>query len=213
MIKVFIAIYTNKVKQYCDVEFFEHIDNLTYHNKEVHIIDNTIDIDYFDRLSSIVSNNYDIYHTYIPREPVATQFHRNVCESVNFLRDKFLQSDCSHFLIIESDVMVPPNTIELLIEVIDMAEIIGGIYYHGYHPSECFDDNFNDLVYPSCTILSGCTLYSRKLIEQVKFRFDENYLAPFPDAFMSLDASNLGFKVANYCKIKCTHKCGRSGEL
>lgn len=212
MNKVFVAVYTNKVKSYCDEELISSLKNLTYPNIEFHIVDNTIGLEYHNRLKSIVPSDWQVTHLNISEDPKHTQFHRNVYESVNFLREEFLKSSCDYFLIIESDVIVPSNTIEMFLEVKDKADLIGGLYYWGYHKDKWFvSDEF--VIPTDQTILSGCTFHSRRLLEEVVFRYDENNLAPFPDAFMSIDTSGKGFVVGNYCKIKCKHLPGRSSNL
>lgn len=207
----FIAVYTNQVKKYCDQQFFRALGKATKEkNCIVTIVDNSQDKEYSLRLlenmeewlghDEFVVDKIDI--DYFPKE---TLFLRSVTESVNYLRGTFLQSKgYEKFIIVESDVIVPENLISLFEEVKDQADIIGGIYYIGWHNHLLFDLAVTDLV-PTSHVLSGCTMYDRKLIEHIPFRWDPADTGEFPDSNISKDALMAGFRLANYAKIKCLH--------
>ena len=115
-----------------------------------------------------------------------------VLDSVNFLRDKFLQSSCKYFLIIESDVVPPIDCLERFEEVIDSADIIGGIYYRGHHKDEWFNEDHKELI--DSVVYSGCTLYKRNVIEQIPFNLDYNNLGMFPDITFSITNESLSLQ-------------------
>jgi len=213
MSKFFIAVYTHEVKSYCDVEFFTNILKFTSKDYALHIVDNTEHEGYANKLKNICDNLClkvdSITHLNIPPNPHNTNFHRKVRDSVNLLRDKFLESDCEYFLIIESDVITPSNVLEKFLDVINKADLIGAIYYRTIHKDEWFNPEHCELI--STNVFSGCTLYKRNVIEKIAFRIDETDLASFPDSNMSLDANRSGFKTALYTGIKCEHahsSCG-----
>jgi hypothetical protein len=202
----FIAIYTNECKNYCDQQFFQNLFRSDIGDASVHIVDNSIDGVYADNLKKIISplsNNYNIYHIVVSRADRNMLFLRNVTDSVNYLRDIFLKTQCKYFVILESDVIPPANWLQSFLEVIDKASIIGGIYYAGMHPQEMFDSN-DKFVYTDF-VLSGCTLYKREVIERFSFYWSNNVPGAFPDGFMSAEARNAGYKLADYSKIKCQH--------
>jgi hypothetical protein len=121
----------------------------------------------------------------------------------------FLESNYKYFLIAESDVILPPNTIATLIENIEtMPEdtgAVGALYYEGFH-----DYNKTGIQYTN-HVLSGCTLYKRSMIEKYPFRYQEDYLQAFPDALICIDAIN-EYKYYNNHDIKCKHAHTSSGS-
>lgn len=205
--KVFVAVYTNKVKSYCDVQFFNALQN-NISKEQIYIVDNTNDSGvYTSQLKNII--DCSIINLDIPEQPEATKFHRKVAESVLYLRDIFLKSDYKYFLIVESDVILPANTIDTLLENIEALPedtgAVGALYYEGYHNYELMGLQYTNHV------LSGCTLYKRSMIEKYPFRYQEDYLQAFPDAFICIDAIN-EFKYYNNHQIKCVHAHASNGS-
>lgn len=199
--KVFVAVYTNKVKRYCDAEFFTALQN-NISGEHIHVVDNTNDGGtYAAELKNIINSKL-LINLDIPEQPEHTKFHRKVAESVLYLRDIFLQSDYKYFLIVESDVIIPPNTIDTLLQNIEsMPEdtgAIGALYYEGFH-----NYSLKGLQYIN-HVLSGCTIYKRSMIEKYPFRYQEDYLQAFPDALICIDGIN-EFKYYNNHDIICKH--------
>jgi len=211
--KYFIAVYTNEVKDYCDHQFFNNLYQIS-RGLPVFIVDNTIGDAYYNRLQNgCLQNgftNFTIYHIDVPKHPKESQFQRNVCESVNFLRDVFLkQTDLPYFLIIESDVVSPVNLLnsfENSITRLNVEDphwgIVGGLYYQGFHNYK-FDSTHTSLE-RTAHCLSGCTVYKRALVEKYPFRFDPSNLGPFPDAWICYD-SGKEYSLWNEHQIKCDH--------
>jgi hypothetical protein len=204
---IFAAVYTNKVKSYCDVEFFNALQN-NISTDDIYIVDNTNDNgNYANELRNIIDCN--IVNVDIPEEPNTTRFHRKVTESVLFLRDTFLKYNYKYFLIAESDVIIPPNTIDTLLENIETLPsdtgAVGALYYEGYHNYGLTGIQYTDHV------LSGCTIYKRSMIEKYPFRYQEDYLQAFPDAFICIDAIN-EFKYYNNHELKCKHAHSSNGS-
>lgn len=226
--KFFIAVYTNQVKDYCDKEFFEALYKASK-GQDVHVVDNTLGWDYFEKLTSLENfENFTVHHIDVDEEPKISQFQRNVCSSVNYLRDLFLRTNHQFFLIIESDVIVPENLLQLFTEAdhyLNLRKLgtivyerdgkvvnhelkrhgaIGGIYYDGFH------DKYLTGLQETNHVLSGCTLYTSHLIEKYPFRYDENNLGAFPDALISYDAKQ-DFSLWNDHRIQCKHKHTKHG--
>ena len=82
-----LSTYTHEVKQYCDERFFERF--CSYDCSKM-IVDNSQGLEYTERLMKLI-NDKDVYHIDVPREPQKTRFLRNVTDSANHVRDKFLQ--------------------------------------------------------------------------------------------------------------------------
>ena len=159
---MFIAVYTHKIKEYCDVRFLENLKKLT---GQIHIVDNTRGEEYFERLKSFGVGK--VYHLNIPQHPLRTQFLRNVCQSVNYLRGIFLKTNLQHFFIVESDVLPPADASErFLTHIRDLEEneinwgCIGGKYYFGWHRIH------KKGYWKRGHVLSGCTVYRREAIQK-----------------------------------------------
>lgn len=215
--KVFIAVYTNKVKSYCDEKFFNNLKNLSYNNQELYLVDNSEDFQYVDRLAEI-SSCKTIDRIQIDLDPKDTLFLRRVTGSVNYLRSEFLKTDSKYFIIIESDVLVPSNLIEQLlisIEEIEKEEekpwgVIGGLYYKGFHDYSLVG------IQKTHHVLSGVTLYKREVIEKYPFRWSHDNLGAFPDAWICFDVNKDGdYLLYNDHRITCEHlhdSTGRRGH-
>lgn len=213
----FVAVYTNECKAYCESEFFGRLKEITDGTGAcVSIVDNSLGEAYYNRLCELVKSlgftvPVKVQHIDVDRTDRKTLFQRNVTESVQLLRDEFLASDKSYFVILESDIY--PKDVNLFnnfLEVVEKADIIGGMYYIGWHKPEAFDPNENGL-HPTHHFLSGCTLYKRKVIKKIPFRWSTDNVGAFPDAWMSVDAGKKGFVLADYWKIKCDHMMNDRG--
>lgn len=213
----FIAVYTNECKSYCDERFYKRLREITDgRDCQVHIVDNSLDESYFKKLQKMMIEleftcPVKVEHTKVSRDDSRTLFLRNVTDSLKILQDAFLKSDNQFFLILESDVY-PKNDdlLECFLEVSRQADIIGGIYYSGFQTPEDFQPESKSLI-KKAHILSGCTLYKRKVLERFKFRWSYDNLGAFPDAWMSHDAGKC-YILADYQKIKCDHMTKPSGS-
>lgn len=213
----FVAIYTNACKTYCDREFFGRLRELTARSDiQIGIVDNSVGEDYFERLKALISElkftvPVNLMHIDVDREDRETLFQRNVTESLIELRQQFLKSDKLFFVTLETDIYPKAdNLFELFEDVIDDADIIGGIYYIGWHNVEAFAPGADGL-HETHHVLSGCTLYKRKVIEKIPFRWSRENLGAFPDAWIAHD--NHGrFRQADYWKIQCKHMTTATGS-
>ena len=182
--------------------FFDNLLSCDIEGADIQIVDNSVTEDFSIELSEKIGRN--VHHINVSRYDPSTQFLRNVTESVSYLREMFLKTDKKYFVIVESDVLPPKNFLDLFMEVIDDADIIGGVYYAGIHRQELFE---NDIFEETPHVLSGCTLYKREVIEKIPFRWGTDNLGAFPDAWICYDTGRKGnnFRLANYSKIKCGH--------
>ncbi|MCP4648795.1 MAG: hypothetical protein GY853_01765 [PVC group bacterium] len=200
---VFIAIYTNKCKEYCDQRFFSNLFSSNLNHASVNVVDNSSDIEYTKKLEKICEDKANVYRIDIDEKRKDVRFLRNVTESVLLLREKFLEGNWKYFIILESDVLPKDNEwLTSFMEVTDEADIIGGLYYMGFHDPGLWQGEIR--VVPTHHVLSGCTLYKREVIEKYPFRWSEENLGAFPDAYICFDAGN-EYRLANYTKIVCDH--------
>lgn len=200
--KYFIAVYTNEVKDYAVSEFFKNFDQF----KIGGIVDNSLNKEYHKKL--IAYSDLPVYHLDVPYEPRKTLFQRNVSQSVNFLRDKFLLTNCKYFLILESDVIVEKNLLEKLENSISKLPsdwgALGALYYEGFH------DYKKNGLQETNHVLSGATVYKREAIEKYAFRWSLDNIGAFPDAWWSIDAKK-EYSLWNDHDIKLIHLHSSNG--
>ncbi|MDD3089974.1 MAG: hypothetical protein PHT95_08555 [Candidatus Omnitrophica bacterium] len=207
---VFIAVYTHQCKSYCDKEFFGNLFASDIGSASVAIVDNSLDADYFHTLYDRYNMHAYVDHIIVNRGDSKTQFVRNVEASLYGLRRMFLGGDYEYFIILESDVKPKDKMwLHYFIEVVDQADIIGGLYYEGFHAPDMWQGPSR--IISTHHALSGCTLYKRSVLERFAFRSVAENPGVFPDALMCLDAREAGFKIANYTKIQCTHLVDNHG--
>lgn len=207
--KYFLVSYTCDRKNYCDKEFIENLEALAGDNP-VLIVDNTSDDGtYFERLKTL-AKTAEICRKEVPAQPAGTRFQRSVADSVNYCRQRFLESDCHHMIIVESDVIPPIDLLDRFTEDIDHLDnrlflgperpwgILGALYYPGFH-----DYNLTGLE-KTHHVLSGCSVYNRTLLRKYPFRYSEENLGAFPDAWICVDAG-WEFSLWNDYNIHCKH--------
>lgn len=202
--KFFVVSYTNVVKDYCDKQFFKRFNDVATGHLSL-VVDNTPGRKYFDRICKLTPY---AAHIDIPQEPKGSLFQRNVTNSVQFCREKFLESDCDVMVVLESDVIPPVDLLKCFAERIYNLEhveqgllpwgAIGGLYYKGFH------DFSLEGLHEVGHVLSGCTVYSKALLTKYPFRFDPGNLTAFPDALICADAGG-EFSLWNDHDIYCEH--------
>lgn len=203
---IFLCTYTSFNKSYCDEQFFKRFNELGIKNSC--IVDNTNNETYYEKLLKRYTKDL-CFHINVSTEPKRSVFQRKVYESVNKCREEFLKTNCKYFLIIESDVIPPIDLIDHFekdIEFLNQAEsfsekswgILGALYYNGFHNYDLKG------LQKTNHVLSGCSLYKRELIEKYPFRYDENNLSPFPDAWICFDSGN-EYSLINDHNIICDH--------
>lgn len=127
--KVLIFSPTYEGKEYCREKFVEHVNNISYPNKEFIMIDNSEGMDYFNKLKADgvpvhkVSRNDDLWET--------------LAASQNYARNYAINNDFDYVLSLESDVFPPADIIQKLMR--RFKPIVGGWYMlGGFHR---LDDN------------------------------------------------------------------------
>jgi len=208
---VFIAIYTHECKAYCDDRFFENLLNSNTGDAKIMVVDNSDSDNYVKSLTSRFGNKIEFRHIIVGRDTPKVQFQRNVTESALHLRECFLKDEkYKYFIIMESDVLPEdPEWISEFMKVINKADILGGLYYFGFHAADLWVGE--PRIEPTHHVLSGCTVYKREIIEKFPFRWSYENIGAFPDAWISYDVNKYNetaekkYILANYTKIRCRH--------
>ncbi len=181
---VYLALYTNKVKAYCDKRFFYNVEQICKRGGITKglVIDNSYKETYAPELKQMTE--FPVYRIIVT--PGEYQFQRNVAESLMVLRQGFLKTKCEYFFILETDIIPPVNIVGHFMSYwkdYPEAGILGAHYYKGFH-------SFTNVIEKTHHVLSGCTMYRREVIEKYPFRIDlEANAGAFPDAWISYDLS------------------------
>jgi len=220
MVKVLVGCPTSETHKYCFKEYLEAVNNLTFKNKKILLVDNSKTTNYFN----FIKNN--------GMDAIKTQYTESardrIVRSRNILRDIVLKEDYDYYLSLEQDVIPPKDAIERLLE--HKKDIVSGVYFSriksltdkkvkvlpllwtwkegSNNPYSMTDidlalvmnNNFIKIKY--CGL--GCLLISRKVLEKVKFRYDEKY-PTFDDLHFCQDARGNGFEIYVDTSVKCKH--------
>lgn len=116
---IFTTIYEGK--DYCLNTFLEHCSKLRYPNKRHIFVDNSKTDEYSKKLKGMGLEVYHVERGNNTREALA--------RSSNFARNMALEEGYDYLMSLESDVMVPPETIEGLLTW--GKDVVTGLYYIG----------------------------------------------------------------------------------
>lgn len=201
----FVCTYTVQAKAYCHRQFYDRFKEIAAGNPAL-IVDSTPGNRYLSQLTKEAKAMPQCAVVHL-RVPVQQEFfHRSVTAGANACRDKFLSTDAKYMFVIESDVIPPPDVIarfEADIAHLDERRenwaVLGGLYYAGFHKYELRG------LQRTHHVLSGCTIYRRELVEKQPFRYSHENMRAFPDAWICVDAGNMGYTVWNDHEIRCDH--------
>lgn len=156
--KILVACPTHEVKEYAFQRWINCVKNLTYPNYDIYVSDNSPNDDFMNH-----------YKDQIPMERIdTTDIESLMVKRLNYsyeaIRQQFLEGNYDRLMIIESDVITPPDIIETLIGWGKDGDWISHAYPTRDNPKE---DAIQGL---------GCSLFSRRLMEQYDFQsFEDNY--------------------------------------
>ncbi len=116
-----LACPINSRKDYVIIEYFENIRNFTYPNIQYFFCDNSQDETYHLKLMA----EYGFEIDYVsPKHLTASMY---MCNSFNKILKKFQESDCTHLLFVECDLLPPPTIIERLLS--HNKQVVGVPYF------------------------------------------------------------------------------------
>jgi GT2 family glycosyltransferase len=120
--KILVGISTYKGMEYCSERFLEGVEKLTYPNKEILIIENSEDDEYFNKLKKekgIVLIKDDTFE----KEKI-----KRVVSSRNKIIDYAIKNDWDYIFMLDADVLAPEDAIEQLLDC--NKDIVSGIYFN-----------------------------------------------------------------------------------
>lgn len=200
--KILIGCVTYEGKEYLLERFAERLKELTYENKEILFVDNSQTDDYMNKIKSLGFNCI--------KSPWNERSKIRLTNAQNLLRDKFLEGDYTHLLMLEQDLIVPKNYIEQLLE--HDKDVVGGWYYITQIPRPCLCREWTlvDMKFcPRVPLMQdlgkkrlmkcfsgsfGVSLIKRKVLEEIKFKVYQRF-TQHSDTWFYFDCEKKGFEV------------------
>ena len=204
MEKILIGIPTSDKKNYCWKEFSEALKGQTYGNMEILFVDNSK-----DQHNRHFIRKQGFECAYI--NPRGKDIKQVMAESHDLLRQEAIKRNADLFHV-ESDIILPPMTIETLLS--HQKDIIGFPYFIGFGKEtrlmvqvmEEYGNNKN-VIYPDDIMLMdgtvkpffhiglGAILIANYILPKFKFRYNKNNETLHPDTNFAEDMFRLGHTV------------------
>ena len=225
--KVLVGCPTADAYAYCLDEYAKRVNELSYKNYDVLIVDNSKDDKYMEQIKRHGFN--------VLKGPCLDDVRERVIYSRNMIRDYFLKNGYDYFLSLEQDVIPPKDVIERLIR--HKKEAVSGVYYKHFHITYKYKGKpikTSKKIMPLiCTLLPGmegtdkahlcstkdvegdrffqirgaglgCLLMHRSILEKIKFRTDIER-GTFDDLCLSNDLYHNKIPMYVDTSVKCKH--------
>lgn len=131
-------------------DWIDSVNGLNYPDYEIRQFDNSPTEDFMSR-----------WKHKVPMEHIKVESpfsYERICKTMERMRLYFLDSDADYWLNIESDIIVPPDTIQTLLDFGDFDWIS-----HMYAPRGYVKRTMGHF---------GCALFSRRFMEKIDFNFE-----------------------------------------
>ena len=211
--------------EYCIDEFIEAVNDISYDNCKLIIIDNSKDDSYQEKLRKKGLE--------VKKLPHREEVREMLIEGHNLLKHIALKEGYDYLFILDQDVIVPFNILKRLLE--HKKKITTGLYYNFFNvkypsPQGMIEKNnvLMPVLYKQGSELSkvkqfspeevrepqlletrqcgtGCLLIHKDVLKKIEFRYvkDNN---TFDDTWFCLDAIKAGFKIFCDTSMKCKHR-------
>jgi hypothetical protein len=160
--KILIACPNHEVKEYSFQRWIDNVKSLTYPNYDIFVSDNSPNEDFIKR-----------WKNQVPMERIDTKGMealgvKRQNYSMEQIRQKFLNGDYERLMVIESDIIPPPNVIEEMMKWGKDSDWIS----HAYPARDGGDPDEQKIQG------IGCSLFTRRLMEKYDFMsLEDNYMA------------------------------------
>ncbi len=218
--KVLVFTVTYSGKDYVYEEFCKYVKDLDYPNMRHIWIDNSNDDgEYYKKL---LSDGHEVYH--VER---GNSSREALTRSQEFARKIALDENYDYLMSIESDILFPPNIIQILMG--RSKEVVGALYMIG--PPEnrwpcvtiakkdeitgltgsrlLYKEEFPEFQKKQLIAVNGCglgcTLIEKKVIEKISFTYYPD-LKGHSDIFFSNEVWKKGMRVFVDTSVICDHK-------
>lgn len=219
MEKIFVSTCISQKKDYCADRYFTHIRNLTYPNKKFYFVDNSSDPMYHIE----IMNQYGVEVDYCSPKGLSNVMYHT--KSMNQCLQKFMESDCDAWMMIEEDNFPPLDIIEQLLAhdklivaapyfintgkdsillIGEMENTYGEQTNRFYTWKEDFK-NFDGKLKSTEIVGHGCTLIKRIVLQDYSFYCNERAMA-HADTMFSFDMHEQGIEMFVDNSIICEHQ-------
>ncbi|MBI2564635.1 hypothetical protein HYV79_01450 [Candidatus Woesearchaeota archaeon] len=223
MVKILLGCVTYDGHNYCLSEFLQHLQNIKIIH-DVLFVDTSKTVDYANFLRE---KGYSVTHLDQKKDS-----YENIVEGMNALRKECLVKNYDYLFSVESDVLIQPNSLALLLS--RNLRLVGGVYltkYLCHYPTPKgiikkwevrpvadkyikvgeqlttqplqLKEVLPDQLLKVASIGMGCTLIHSSVLKHIAFRF-----APEEgthDSLFCLEASKKNIPAILDTSVKCTH--------
>lgn len=221
--KVLIVTCTISWKMYCWSEFVRQVVRQTFKEFDWLIIDNSETEENARMIAKYMQGqtvfNYEVQHLKPDSHPIKIR----MADYLNIARQKVLDGEYSHLLVLEQDIMMPLDCIERLIK--HNVPVVCALYHYNTNGEPDYpitNDNYLLMEYksghnirqlepkllPTEGTPTGCLLIKREVLEKIKFRPDDQ--GGFPDCSFGRDTKD--FKKFIDLSLECRHDDSISGN-
>ncbi|MDP7180351.1 MAG: glycosyltransferase [Candidatus Woesearchaeota archaeon] len=217
--KILVGTVTCDKYEYCLKEFLDAVKDLSYDNFDIHIVDNSKDKKYVEKLKTL---HKDV--TYLPHKE---ELREMLIEGHNFLREKAVKEKYDYLFLVDQDIILPFNILKRLLE--HKKKVITGLYYNVFNPKKDPHQNVllpvlyregsdkNKVIQYSVEEVrdprlldvrqcgTGALLLDKEILEKIPFRYEkgsENY----DDTWFCSDIIKAKYKIFCDTAMKCKHR-------
>jgi len=227
--KVLVGVVTYEGKDYVWDKVYKNLQNLSYPNYDILVVDNTKDMKYYEKLKKQGVNVVHTKRGKTSREALTV--------SQNYIRDVVLNEGYDYLMFIESDLVPPRDIIERLMSHNRL--VVGSMYYIGHHwskkepPRPCLfetvkrgdttrTENINpvrgwDYFGNGLQLIHGCgfgsTLIKREILEKFKFWYTLEPPIKHSDVLFYMDLHNAGYRAYVDTDIIVPHYNSNWGDV
>ena len=200
---IFIGTPTHFCKRYCADRFMSGIISVPKGISKYIVSNSLADAsDYYKPTQDYTGHNIYFRQLSLDRDFYGHKdsIHRRIVYTMNFLRSMFLDTTCGLYISLESDVIISYQIVDEILFTLGNnpeIDILHTNCYKGF--------NAEQRLSKTNRITLGCTAIKRRVLDSIKFRYDENLLAAFHDAFFIMDAIASGFNAYYHPHIKVNH--------
>lgn len=215
--KVLVGAPVSDMHEYCFDEFLDRIKNFTYKNYDILLIENSEKDDFYEKIKNIGVE--------VLRLKGIEKIREKVMIAHNMLRERALEKNYDYLFILDQDTIPTEDCIEKFIA--HKKDVVSGLYFSDtklpdgsvdvvplayvlvnedkgemrhLNEGEIWQDGLIKIV--SCG--AGCMFISRKVLEKIKFRYEQDKEA-WDDRFFGMDCFKSGFEMFLDNTVKCKH--------
>ncbi len=219
--KVLVGCPVSDHKLYCIERYLKAVNNLTYPNFDILLVDNSENEKLYQKLKSDGVSIKRIEYVPLARE--------RLVKSRNLLVERVLEGNYDYFFSLEVDVIPPKDIIERLLS--HDKKIVSGVYFkpikfkdqHGRKLKEeimpiayqkiqgnrvkrmTYADVRGDNLVQVHIVGLGCLMINKEVFEKkINFRYDAEKKI-FDDTWFCLDSHEEGYGIHMDTSLKCIH--------